>query len=229
MDNAKYLFKIRQRDDLMIVVGLTGGIATGKSFVSQLFERCGAIIVDADRIARQVVEPGSPAWHEIREQFGDQIVKPDQTLDRPRLAELVFNDSDLRCKLEAIIHPRVQTRMDEQVLLMRRTRPGSVVILDIPLLMETGMDRGLNEIIVVYAASDVQRRRLLQRDNLTADQATARIDSQMCLEEKRRRATIVIDNSGDRKATEKQVVAVFKDLTQRARRDGRAVQPEAKA
>ena len=201
----------------LIVVGLTGGIASGKSTVSKLFERAGAVVIDADLIARQVVEPGKPAWQEIRAQFGRQVFRPDGTLDRKRLGDIVFHQSLLRRKLEAIIHPRVRAQMNESLRKLAVSKPESVVVLDVPLLLETGMDKGLAEVIVVYAPAAVQRRRLMFRDGFSADQAQARIDAQMPMEQKRSRATLVIDNGGDLAETEKQAMVIFNELAQRAR------------
>jgi dephospho-CoA kinase len=201
----------------LIVVGLTGGIASGKSTVSKIFDRAGAVVIDADLFARQVVEPGKPAWEEIRAQFGRQVFGPDGTLDRERLGDIVFQQNHLRRKLETIIHPRVRAHMDESLRTLSMTKPESVVVLDVPLLLETGMDRGLAEVIVVYAPPAVQRRRLMLRDGLSADQAQARIDAQMPIEQKRGVATLVIDNGGDLADTEKQAMAIYRDLVQRAR------------
>lgn len=174
-------------------------------------------MIDADLVARQVVEPGKPAWEEIRAQFGRQVFRPDGTLDREKLGDIVFHQNHLRRRLEAIIHPRVRAHMDESLRKLAVSKPGSVVVLDVPLLLETGMDKGLVEVIVVYAPAAAQRRRLMLRDGLSAHQAQARIDAQMPMEQKRNRATLVIDNSGDFAETEKQAMAIYRDLAQRAR------------
>lgn len=200
----------------MIVVGLTGGIASGKSTVSRMFKRAGAVIIDADKIARQVVEPGQPAWQAIRVQFGRQVFRPDGTLDRQRLGEIVFKQDRLRRKLEAIVHPHVRDQIDAQIRRLGRSKPGSVVILDVPLLLETGMEEGLAEVIVVYAPQAAQRRRLMQRDGFSASAAQARIDAQIPMEAKRRRATRVIDNSGTREDTHRQTLAIYHELAHRA-------------
>jgi dephospho-CoA kinase len=204
----------------VIVVGLTGGIASGKSTVSKIFERCGAVILDADQIARQIVAPGLPAWKEICEQFGDHLLNHDGTIDRLRLGELVFKEQRLRRQLEAIIHPRVRYHIDDQVRRLHRSRPEAVVVLDIPLLLETGMEKGLAEIIVVFASPAIQRQRLMLRDGYSAQEAQMRIDAQMSMDQKRRRATISIDNSGDRATTEKQTIAIYHQLALRAHNAG---------
>jgi dephospho-CoA kinase len=200
----------------LIVVGLTGGIASGKSTVSKMFDKAGAVVIDADRIARQVVEPGKPAWKEIRARFGGRVFRPDGALDRERLGNIIFHHSRQRRQLEAIIHPRVRAHIDETLRELSMAKPQPVVVLDVPLLLETGMDKGLNEIIVVYAPAAVQRRRLMRRDGYSADQAQARINAQMPMEEKRSRATLVIDNGGNLAETEKQAMAIYGDLARRA-------------
>jgi dephospho-CoA kinase len=182
-----------------------------------MFDRAGAVVIDADRLARQVVEPGKPAWQEIRAQFGARICKSDGSLDRERLGNIVFHSSHLRRQLEAIIHPRVRAGIDGTLRKLANSKPQSVVVLDVPLLLETGMDKGVAEVIVVYAPAAVQSRRLMLRDGFSADQAQARINAQMPMEEKRRRATLVIDNSGDLAETEKQAMAIYSDLARRAR------------
>ena len=204
----------------MIVVGLTGGIASGKSTVSKIFEQCGATIIDADLIARQVVAPGLPAWEEIRSRFGDQIIKNDRSLDRLRLGELVFREPKLRRQLEAIIHPRVQAHIDDQIRSLRRSKPEAVVVLDVPLLLETDMDQGLAEIIVVFTPPAIQRQRLMQRDGYSEQEAQARIDAQMSMEQKQHLATITIDNSGERAATERQTISIYNQLARRAQSAG---------
>jgi dephospho-CoA kinase len=197
-------------------VGLTGGIASGKTTVSEMFQNAGAIVIDADRIARQVVAPGLPAWRAITALFGEAVLAPDGTLDRGILGEKVFNDSSLRHQLEAIVHPHVRAQMDVEVKRLEQTAPHAVVILDVPLLLETRMEQGLAEVIVVYVPRQVQLQRLMQRNGLDRDQAGVRIDAQISMQEKRRRATIVIDNSGDRAHTQRQALAVYRDLSQRA-------------
>lgn len=202
----------------MIVAGLTGGIATGKSTVAEILRKAGAVIIDADRIARQVVAPGSPAWHEIRDLFGDRILQPDGAIDRAALGAIVFNDAPLRRRLEAIVHPRVGAEIAAQMQRAAQEQPDAVVIMDIPLLFETDRTQGLAEIIVVFTSESIQRQRLMARDLLSPEAAEARIRSQMPMAEKVRRATLTIDNSGAPAETERQALAVFQHLMQRARK-----------
>lgn len=200
----------------MLIVGLTGGIASGKSTVSAIFKKAGARIIDADLIAREVVIPGLPAWRSIKTVFGDRVIGPDGTIDRVVLGEMVFNDRQLRKQLEEIIHPQVRIRIDQEVCRLRKSDAHAVVVQDIPLLLEAGMTGGLSEIIVVYTTMEVQLRRLMKRDSLDMDAARKRIEAQMPLAEKRRRATIVIDNSGELSATEMQTLKIYKDFAERA-------------
>jgi dephospho-CoA kinase len=201
----------------MLVAGLTGGIATGKSTVATLFQRDGAMVVDADAIARRVVSPGQPAWQSIKATFGRRVIKPDGTLDRPLLGDLVFKDEKLRRQLEKIVHPRVRDEMNREVARIIAASPEALVILDIPLLFESGWTEGLSEIIVVYLPMAVQIERLMQRDGLDAKAARARVRAQIPIEEKRRLGTRVIDNSGDLSHTAAQATKIFKELAQRAR------------
>lgn len=200
----------------MLIVGLTGGIASGKSTISAIFKEAGAIIIDADLIARQVVAPGLPAWRSIKAVFGDRVLGPDGAINRVVLGEMVFNDRQLRKQLEGIIHPQVRIRIDYAVDRLRRSDAHAVVIQDIPLLLEAGMTDGLSEIIVVYTTMEIQLKRLMKRDNLKMDAARKRINAQMPLAEKRRRATLVIDNSGDLSATEMQTLKIYENLAERA-------------
>jgi dephospho-CoA kinase len=202
----------------MIVVGLTGGIASGKSTVARIFQQAGAVVIDADRIAREVVAPGLPAWQEIRAAFGPDVLQPDGKIDREALARIVFASQNQRRRLERIIHPRVGTEMAAQLARAERQDPAAVVLLDIPLLFETGRTDGLAEIIVVYVPDTLQCERLMHRDRLSEADARARMDAQIAIDEKVKKATIVIDNSGSLADTEKQTLAVFQRLARQAGR-----------
>ena len=197
----------------MIIAGLTGGIASGKSTVSAILAEAGAIIVDADVIAREVVAPGRPAYEDILDAFGRDILLPSGMLDRIRLGDIIFNDPSKKARLNAIVHPRVYRRMEEAIIDIAATKPDAVTILDIPLLMETGKKgRDLAEVIVVYVPEAVQLKRLMVRDQIDRDAALARIRSQMPIEEKRRLATIVIDNSGAIEKTRARALNLYADL-----------------
>ena len=192
----------------MRVLGLTGGIGSGKSMVAQMFSRLGAEVIDADQLAREVVEPGQPALQEIAATFGSDVLLPDGRLDRLKLAGIIFADAAERAKLDAITHPRIRARMDEEIK-VRRSGPG-VLIADIPLLYETDRMQTVEKVIVVWVDPKTQLLRIRQRDGLSADQARQRIDAQMPLDAKRARANHVIDNSGSRDDTRAQVEAIYR-------------------
>jgi len=210
--------KFIPKGSIVVVAGLTGGIATGKTTVAAILRSKGAVILDADVIARQVVTPGQPAWQAIRRLFGEAVLNADRTINRIVLGELVFNNPELRLQLEKIIHPRVRDQMDAQVQRQCQIAPHGVVIQDIPLLFESRMTANLAEIIVVYAPMAIQLQRLMQRDGLEFEAARARIKAQMPIEEKCRRASIIINNSGDSAATRAQALKVYADLAERARK-----------
>jgi dephospho-CoA kinase len=191
----------------MRVLGLTGGIGSGKSMVAQMFARLGAAVIDADQLAREVVEPGQPALEEIAATFGRDVLLPDGRLDRAKLAGIIFADPVERAKLDAITHPRIRARMDEEIR-ARRSGPG-VLIVDIPLLYENDRTYSVERVIVVWVDPQTQLRRIRQRDGLSADAAGQRIAAQMPLEAKRARADHVIDNSGTREDTRRQVEAIY--------------------
>ncbi|HEX9095194.1 MAG TPA: dephospho-CoA kinase [Candidatus Dormibacteraeota bacterium] len=191
----------------MRVLGLTGGIGSGKSMVAQMFARLGAAVIDADQVAREVVEPGQPALEEIAATFGPDVLLTDGRLDRPKLAEIIFADPVERARLDAITHPRIRTRMDE-LIKARRSGPG-VLIVDIPLLYENGRRTAVEKVIVVWVDPETQLRRIRQRDGISAEAARQRIAAQMPLDAKRARADHVIDNSGTREDTRRQVEAIY--------------------
>lgn len=179
----------------MILVGLTGGVATGKSTVAAMFGRCGAIVIDADQLARQVVEPGKPAWRDIVRTFGPRILLPDQTLDRQALADIVFKSPRKLRRLECIVHPRVARLQSRLTRTIAERQPDAVVIYEVPLLFEAGVDKRVDEIIVVTADRRTQIERLARRTGLSRAEILRRIRSQMPLAKKRRRADVVLDGT----------------------------------
>jgi dephospho-CoA kinase len=190
------------------VLGLTGGIGSGKSMVAAIFRSLGADVIDADQLAREVVLPGEPALQEIVASFGREILLPDGRLDRGKLAAIIFADPAARARLNAITHPRIRERMDAEVA-ARGLGPG-VLILDIPLLYENDRAGTVEKVIVVWVDPQTQLRRLNERDGLTVDEARSRIAAQMPLDAKRARADHVIDNSGSRDDTVHQVEAIYR-------------------
>jgi dephospho-CoA kinase len=194
------------------VVGLTGGIASGKSTVSALLKKAGAVIIDADRIARQVVKKGLPAYREIVEEFGESVLLSDGEINRSVLGDIIFNDPQKKQLLNSIVHPRVRKEQNRQLKHIEKNHPNTIVILDIPLLIESQMVMDLSEVIVVYAPEHIQIKRLMQRDDISKADALARVRSQIPIEEKKDKATIVIDNSGTRENTRKQALKIFQRL-----------------
>jgi dephospho-CoA kinase len=190
------------------LVGLTGGIASGKSTVAKILERLGAAIVNADVLAREVVEPDQEAWKDIVARFGPDVLQPDQTLDRQKLRKVIFNDPDARKELEAIIHPRVRA-LAEQKFRQHGAAGFAIVVYEVPLLFEAKIHQWLRPVILVACDIDTQRRRLEQRDQIDSAAAQKIIDAQMSLAEKRRLADYVIENNGSLSDLERQVREVL--------------------
>lgn len=196
----------------MQVIGLTGGIATGKSTVSAILENAGALIIDADRIAREAVKKGQPAYREIVEHFGETVLLPDGEINRSVLGDIIFNAPGKKQLLNKIVHPYVRKETHRQLQQIGRTEPNAIVILDIPLLIEAEMDKDLSEVIVVYVPEHIQIERLMQRDGISEADALARVRSQMPIEEKKDKATIVVDNSGSKENTRRQTLKILHRL-----------------
>ncbi|MGH7164729.1 MAG: dephospho-CoA kinase [Nitrospiraceae bacterium] len=196
----------------MFLVGLTGGLATGKSTVARLLRDCGATLIDADLLARQVVQPGKPAWRDIVRTFGKQVLRRDRTLDREALARIVFGNRSKLNRLNAIVHPRVSR---EQVRLAReiaRKDPKAVVIYDVPLLFEAGVDTRVDKVIVVTAPPKTQIARLQKRDGLTRTEAMRRIRAQMPLAKKVRLADYVVHGTLTGARLRREVRRLYEDL-----------------
>ena len=192
-------------------IGLTGSIATGKSTVSMMLAELGADIIDADKIAFEAVLKGKPAWQKIIDYFGEGILLGNGEIDRKALGDIIFNNPDKKHMLNSIVHPEVFSEMGRQVIEAVK-RPEAVIVLDVPLLMESGMHMGMSEIILVYTLENIQLERLMTRDNIARADAMAKIRSQIPVEEKKRHATIIIDNSYTIKETNEQVIKVFNQL-----------------
>ncbi|XP_053205086.1 dephospho-CoA kinase-like [Panonychus citri] len=196
----------------MLLLGLTGGIASGKSTVSRYLVEKGITVIDADRIAVEIVEPGKPAWKKIKKAFGSSIIKPDETINREKLGDIIFNDPEKRKLLNSITHPYIQREMAKQVVLAF-FKFKRYVILDLPLLFEVGQfTKYFYKIIVVNISEETQLTRLLKRDKLEKAQAQARISAQMPLKTKCEKADYVIDNEGSVKSTMKQVDSILTEL-----------------
>lgn len=196
----------------MFLVGLTGGIATGKSTVAAVFREHGIPVIDADAIARKVVEPGKPAWHKILQEFGPDVFLSNKQLDRSKLGDLIFNDVEKRKKLNAITHPDIYREIYWQTF-KYFVQGYPFIVLELPLLFESGhMLNYLHKIIVVTCEEDLQLQRLMERTGFTEVKAKLRIAAQMSLEKKAEMANFVIENSGSERDTREQTVKVINVL-----------------
>ncbi|WP_282173616.1 dephospho-CoA kinase [Cytobacillus firmus] len=194
---------------MSLTVGLTGGIASGKSTVSSLLIKKGYTVIDADIEARSAVEKGEEAYQEIVRHFGERILLNDGSIDRAELGSIIFHDETERKALNRIVHPAVRKRMTakkEQAI----SRKEQLIILDIPLLFESKLQYMCDKTLLVYADEDIQLQRLMQRNQLSEKEAMARIQSQMPLKDKKALADAVIDNNGTIEETEKQLWGIFK-------------------
>lgn len=198
----------------MLTVGLTGGIGAGKSEVSRLLVRHGAVLIDADRIAREVVEPGTPGLAAVVEAFGEEILAEDGGLDRPRLGALVFSDPEKLATLNSIVHPLVGARSRE---LEEAAPEDAVVVHDVPLLTENGLAPLYDVVIVVDASPGTQLDRLVRLRGMSEEDARARMAAQATREQRRAVADIVVDNDVPLDALERRVEEVWADLVRRAR------------
>ncbi|MCX0243271.1 dephospho-CoA kinase [Streptomyces drozdowiczii] len=201
----------------MLRVGLTGGIGAGKSEVSRLLVGHGAVLIDSDRIAREVVEPGTPGLAAVVEEFGPGILAPDGTLDRPALGAIVFADPDRLAALNAIVHPLVRDRSAE---LEKAAGPDSVVVHDVPLLTENGLAPLYDLVVVVDAAPETQLDRLVRLRGMTEEDARARMAAQATREQRRAIADLVIGNDGPVEELADRVREVWAELTRRAAEAG---------
>lgn len=186
-------------------IGLTGGIATGKSTVAAMLEQRGAIIIDADQIAREVVLPGSPHLVAVAKRFGQAVISADGSLNRRKLGDIVFKDETARKDLEAILHPPIRHIMLSRMKQFETEEPERLVVVDIPLMYESNLQSYFTEVMLVYIPSDVQIARLMKRDGLSVEEAKSRLNSQLPIDEKKQYADIIIDNSGTIEETERQI------------------------
>lgn len=194
-----------------MIIGLTGGIASGKSTVAKMLKEKGAHLLDADVLAREAVEPEQPAWREIVDWLGESILLPDRNIDRAKLAGLVFNDRRMLEKLNHIVHPWVGARFMEQAETLKQQDPHGVIVYDVPLLIEAGLKRAVDCVLLVHVPRDTQIARLQQRDGLSRSQAEARLNSQLPLDEKKKHADYTIDNRGTQVETARQVDRFWKE------------------
>ncbi|MGH7826732.1 MAG: dephospho-CoA kinase [Candidatus Binatia bacterium] len=198
------IFAISKRVKL---VGLTGGIASGKSTVAAILQRLGAHIIDADALAREVVQPGETAWQEVAETFGNEILQQDQTLDRSKLRTIIFNNPEARKQLEAITHPKIR-QLAQQRIRELTAAGASLIVYVAPLLFETNIHLWLRPVILVACDPATQKQRLRQRDQLSDEEIERHLQAQMSLKEKRPLADYVVENIGSLEDLERQVAAV---------------------
>ena len=195
------------------VIGLTGGIASGKSTISNIFKEVGWPVIDADQTARQVVMPGSLGLAQIVSRFGSQVLQPDGTLDRAALGSMVFDDPQNLSDLDQIEHPLIMAAIDKQLAGFKK-QGLPVVVLDVPLLFETGMDQECDLTVLAVVDRKTQLERLMKRDHCSKYAALKRINAQMPLEEKMRRADVTIDNNGSLAQTRLQVAKLVERVSQ---------------
>lgn len=204
--------KTLKGDARSLLIGVTGGIATGKSVVAAMLEELGAPMIDFDVLARRVVEPDRPAWRDIVAYFGEQALKKDRTLDRATVAETVFADREKRKMLESFTHPRIREEFVAEVRSIREHDPDAIIQAVVPLLIESNLQSIFDYLVVVHAPADVQMARLIQRDGLTREAAAARLETQTPIDEKTGHADTVIDNSGSLENTRRQVEKLWQRL-----------------
>ncbi|WP_299089544.1 dephospho-CoA kinase [uncultured Metabacillus sp.] len=189
---------------MTIVIGLTGGIASGKSTVSNIIKKAGIRVIDADKISREVVEVGQPAYKQIIETFGEEILHEDLTLHREKLGALIFSDETKRKQLNEIVHPAVRQEMLKQTQ-EEKERQAKAVILDIPLLFESSLTYMVDKTVLVYVNEETQLKRLMERNGFSEEEAMMRINSQMPLKDKVKLSDEIIDNNGSIEETTIQI------------------------
>ncbi len=197
---------------MSLLVGLTGGMGSGKSLAASYFKALGAQMIDADRISRELVAPGKPAWKEIIEEFGSNVLNPDQTLNRKQIAAIVFNDESKRKKLEDIIHPRVIVEERRLYEKYRQKNSRVLAVIDAALLIESGNYKNVDKVIVVQCGKEEQIRRVMERDGTARSEVENRLHSQMPLEEKVVFGDYILRNDDTRESLKSQVGELYRNL-----------------
>ncbi len=199
-------------DRFMLRVGMTGNIASGKTNARRVFAELGAHTIDADDVAHELLAPGSEVYGDVVAAFGDGILRPDGTISRKRLGFIVFNDPERRSILNSLVHPAVRAQIWHRIGELESLHPSGIVIVDAALMVETGSYRQYDRLIVVHCDPALQLGRLMRRNDLTPEEAKARIAAQMPVEEKLRLAHYRIDTSGTLSGTRQQIEAIHRDL-----------------
>jgi dephospho-CoA kinase len=200
----------------MLIIGLTGGVASGKTAVSQILREEGAYIIDADQIARELVQPNTPAWNELKRVFGNEILKKDGAIHRKRLAAKIYADPEQRDLLDRILHPRIKAEMGRRMKEIGQKDPDAIVVIDAALLIELGDHREMDKVIVVTSTETQQIQRLRDRNGMTPEEARRILSSQMPLEEKMKVADFIVRNEGSFEETKRRVTEVFQELKRMA-------------
>ncbi|WP_429162772.1 dephospho-CoA kinase [Desulfitispora alkaliphila] len=197
-----------------MIIGLTGGVASGKSTVSELLKQLGAKIIDADKVAREVVLPGTLAYEKIVQEFGESVLSETGQIDRKKLGNIIFSDESKRDKLNKITHPEIEKEIVKRIEFYRNSG-ADIIVVDAPLLIEAGMLHLVEELWVVYVDRDIQMERLIKRDQISKEKAKAIVASQMDIEEKKAHGDVVIDNSNKLEHTKLQVERLWTELLHR--------------
>lgn len=196
----------------MLIVGLTGGLATGKSTVAKYFENLGAKVLDADAVVRELYVPGGDVWKKLVKAFGRGILMPDRSVDRKKLAAIVFSNRATLNRLNRIVHPSVLKRIQEEIKDFSASQDWGILVLNVPLLYESGLQKVCDKTVVVTARQRTQLDRLFLRDGMAREEASKRIAAQLPLADKAKRADFVIDNDGGLENTREQVLAIWSEL-----------------
>ncbi len=196
-----------------MIIGLTGGIASGKDTVATFLKELGATIIDADEISREIVKPGMPAWEELVEEFGRNILAGDNTIDRSKLGNIVFNEPAHLQRLNGITHPKIIAEEKRRIEQIQKSNPQAIIVVNAALLIESGNYKSMNKVIVVYADEKNQIERAAKRDHLFLSDIQKRINAQIPLNEKSKYADFLIDNNGTLKNTKEQVEKIYEVLT----------------
>lgn len=198
----------------MKIIGLTGGIASGKSTVAKALGKLGALVINADAVAHEIMLPETPAWADVVQHFGTQVLNEDRTINRVALGQIVFNNPEQLKLLNRIVHPRIVKRFQNDLDEIRRNQPEAIVVMEVALLYESGMDRLCDEVWVVWVDRETQISRLMAREGISREDALKRIAAQMPLDEKARRADRVLDNTRTIEETVAVAAKYYKEISQ---------------